>query len=120
MCPITLCRLIREWAGLVLEADAVHDRLVACAASAHLNRALYEQQKNNAGQPVPMTLGWHIGTTDSTRYFFKEGGGGGFRCEMRVYPSEGIASVVIANNANFTPSRFLNTADHEFLSKKST
>ncbi len=77
----------------------------------------YQQQKNSQGQPVPMTLGWHIGKMDSVRYFFKEGGGGGFRSEMRVYPIQGIASVVIVNNANFNPGTFLKTVDREFLEK---
>jgi CubicO group peptidase (beta-lactamase class C family) len=78
----------------------------------------YEQQKNNRGQPVPMTLGWHIGYIDGMRYFFKEGGGGGFRSEMRLYPSAGVASVVIANNASFDPGEFLKRVDREFLRRQ--
>ena len=77
----------------------------------------YEQQKNNQGQPIPMTLGWHIGSVDGFPYFFKEGGGGGFRSEMRVYPAAGIASVVIANNASFEPGGFLRAVDKEFINK---
>ena len=41
-------------------------------------------------------LGWHVGETHSVAYFFKEGGGGGFHCEMRIYPTLGIATVVLA------------------------
>lgn len=81
-------------------------------------RALfYQQQKNNAGQPVPMTLGWHIGEMAGVQYFFKEGGGGGFRSEMRLYPVAGIATLVIANNAAFDPGDFLRTVDKQFLNR---
>ena len=41
------------------------------------------KQTDGMGRPIPMTLGWHIG--NGTAYFFKEGGGGGFHSEMRVY-----------------------------------
>lgn len=34
-----------------------------------------------------MTLGWHLGKTNGIAYYFKEGGGGGFHSEMRIYPS---------------------------------
>jgi len=64
-----------------------------------------------------MTLGWHIASLDTIRYFFKEGGGGGFRSEMRVYPTAGIASVVISNSASFDPGGFLKIVDREFLHK---
>ncbi len=81
-------------------------------------RALFlQQQKNNSGELVDMTLGWHIGNADGVRYFFKEGGGGGFHSEMRVYPNEGVASVVIANNTSFGSTEFLNTTDQEFLGR---
>jgi D-alanyl-D-alanine carboxypeptidase len=74
----------------------------------------FEREKNNKGEAIDMTLGWHIGRSDGLQYFFKEGGGGGFHSEMRVYPSHGIASVVIANNTSFDARGFLNTVDKEF------
>jgi len=74
----------------------------------------FTQQKNNDGEPVAMTLGWHIGKIDDAQYYFKEGGGGGFHCEMRIYPSSGIASVVIANNTSFDVKDFLDSVDKEF------
>jgi hypothetical protein len=64
-----------------------------------------------------MTLGWHIGSVDGVQFFFKEGGGGGFRSEMRIYPSAGIASVVMVNNASFNPGAFLKNVDREFFKK---
>jgi len=62
-----------------------------------------------------MTLGWHVGEADGAVYFFKEGGGGGFHSEMRLYPTTGIASVVMANSAEFNSTKFLNRVDSVFL-----
>jgi CubicO group peptidase (beta-lactamase class C family) len=47
---------------------------------------LFEQQRLTSGAPIPMTLGWHLGTLDGVRCYFKEGGGGGFHSMMRLYP----------------------------------
>jgi D-alanyl-D-alanine carboxypeptidase len=78
-------------------------------------KAIFETQQSNIdGQKIPMTLGWHIGETQGVRYFFKEGGGGGFHAEMRCYPTKGIASVVMVNNTQFDSSAFLNRMDHVF------
>lgn len=78
-------------------------------------RLLETQQTDGASRPIPMTLGWHIGETDSVAYFFKEGGGGGFHSEMRIYPTKGIASVVMVNSTEFNSTKFLNRVDRAFL-----
>lgn len=75
----------------------------------------FEQQVSNSGEPVPMTLGWHVSSEDGVRYFFKEGGGGGFHCEMRIYPAQSVASVVLSNSTEFDVDGFLSTADKEFF-----
>ena len=80
-------------------------------------KALLEmQQKDGRNRLIPMTLGWHIGTLSETRYLFKEGGGGGFHSEMRIYPSRRIGSVVMANDTEFRSTRFLNQKDRPYLS----
>jgi D-alanyl-D-alanine carboxypeptidase len=98
--------------GIFLQ-DQLRDRSKLFATQTR--QLFFEQQRNNDGEPIDMTLGWHIGTSDGLQYFFKEGGGGGFHSEMRVYPSHGIASVVIVNNTSFDASNLLNTVDKEFL-----
>lgn len=62
-----------------------------------------------------MTPGWHIGSGHGGRYYFKEGGGGGYHCEMRVYPSQGIASVIMVNRTVFNSRKFLNALDKELF-----
>lgn len=75
-------------------------------------RTLLEtQQKTRAGTDVPMTLGWHLGERHGTRVLFKEGGGGGFHCLMRIYPSRGLGSVVMTNATRFDVHECLNTVD---------
>ena len=76
----------------------------------------YAQQKNNAGESVEMTLGWHIGYLEGMKYFFKEGGGGGFHCEMRIYQNKRIASIVMINETSANCKSYLNILDKPFLS----
>ncbi len=76
---------------------------------------LYGQEKNIKGDLIKMTLGWHVGDVQGIKYFFKEGGGAGYHCEMRVYPGKGIGSVIIVNKTMFNSNKFLNRIDKEFL-----
>jgi D-alanyl-D-alanine carboxypeptidase len=73
-----------------------------------------EQQRTTSGTLVPMTLGWHLGDLAGRRFYFKEGGGGGFHCEMRVYPQRGLASVAMSNATGFDVRACLNTLDPGF------
>ena len=76
---------------------------------------LFEQQSLASGEPVPMTLGWHLGSLDGTRHYFKEGGGGGFHSMMRLYPERGFGSVIIANATGFRAQRALDEIDRLLL-----
>lgn len=80
-------------------------------------RLLETQQTDGTGKPIPMTLGWHFGETQGAVYFFKEGGGGGFHSEMRLYPTKRIASVVMVNSTEFDSTKFLNRVDNAFLGR---
>jgi hypothetical protein len=78
-------------------------------------RALFfERQHTIDGRAIPMTLGWHIEDVDGRRYFFKEGGGGGFHSMMRLYPDAGVGSVVMANATSFDVNGLLNDVDRQF------
>jgi D-alanyl-D-alanine carboxypeptidase len=76
----------------------------------------YEPQQTKGGAAVPMSLGWHIATGRDGRFYYKEGGGGGFHCLMRVYPAAGIATVVMTNATGFDVRDFLDSTDPDFLS----
>lgn len=79
----------------------------------------FEPQRTRDGAPVAMTPGWHIGTLQGRRHFFKEGGGGGFHCTMRVYPAAGsdagLATIVLSNATAFNSNACLNAVDTNFL-----
>ena len=77
-------------------------------------RLLETRQTDGAGRATPMTPGWHVGETNGVAYFFKEGGGGGFHSEMRIYPTRGVATVVLANSTEFSSTGFLNRVDRTF------
>jgi D-alanyl-D-alanine carboxypeptidase len=76
---------------------------------------LYAPQQTKQGTPIAMTLGWHMGDLGGTRFFYKEGGGGGFHSMMRVYPGNGIGTVVMANATGFDVRRLLDTMDASFI-----
>jgi len=88
-----------------------------------LNRRTREllrtQQRNNAGGLIPMTPGWHVGRIGRAACLFKEGGGGGFHCEMRLYPSQRIGSVVMTNGTAFDSTSALNHLDAAFFRAES-
>lgn len=76
---------------------------------------LYARQTTISGKPIDMTLGWHIGTLEGVEYFYKEGGGAGFHCEMRVYPTEGLGSVIMTNRTSFNTRKALGRLDKKFF-----
>lgn len=78
-------------------------------------RLLYSQQRAAEQGLVAMTLGWHIGKLDGYRYYYKEGGGGGYHGEMRIYPERNLGSVIMVNETSSSSVQSQDTADREFL-----
>ena len=83
--------------------------------SADTHEQFETRQTSADGTPVPMTLGWHVGQVNGEPYLFKEGGGGGFHTEMRLYPARGIGTVVMVSSTDFDSTGFLNRVDRPFL-----
>jgi len=75
----------------------------------------FSQQKTTTGGPIDMTPGWHIGDLKGVQYLYKEGGGGGYHAEMRIYPARGIASVIMVNESSSTCTDVQSEADKEFV-----
>jgi len=76
---------------------------------------LTTQQKNDSGDDIEMTLGWHIGKLNGNTYYYKEGGGAGFHSEMRIYPEKRIASVLMTNRTSINSRKTLSTLDLSFV-----
>ena len=96
--------------------DQLRDRSVLLDDATR--RLLYAPQRTTRGAPVAMTLGWHIGDLDGTPFFYKEGGGGGFHCLMRLYRGEGLGTVVMTNATGFDVRRLLDEIDAAFIARE--
>jgi CubicO group peptidase (beta-lactamase class C family) len=80
-------------------------------------RQFYAPQQTTRGAPVLMTLGWHIGNLNGQQFFYKEGGGGGFHCLMRLYPGERVGTIVMTNATGFDVRNLLDTIDRGFFAR---
>jgi D-alanyl-D-alanine carboxypeptidase len=80
-------------------------------------KLLFARQKTLNGKEIDMTLGWHIGRLGGIQYYYKEGGGAGFHSEMRIYPSQGLASVIMTNQTSFNSRSTFHTVDKMFLKR---
>lgn len=74
-------------------------------------RALFDEQQRVANRPIPMTLGWHMGSAGGVSHRFKEGGGGGFHSMMRLYPTAGVGTVLMTNATGVNVKALLDTVD---------
>jgi CubicO group peptidase (beta-lactamase class C family) len=101
----------RGFAAFLQDQLREHSRLLDDTTRA----LLYTPQTTARGEPVAMTPGWHTGQIDGRRVFFKEGGGGGFHVLMRLYPDQGIATIVLANATAFKVHACLDALDRLFL-----
>jgi D-alanyl-D-alanine carboxypeptidase len=73
-----------------------------------------KQQVNN-GKEVEMTLGWFTGKLNKVNYFTHAGAGGGYYCEMRIYPEKNLITAIMFNRSGIGDERFLDKIDHFFL-----
>jgi len=58
-----------------------------------------------------MAMGWFTGNMDGEPYVCHAGGGGGFYCEIRIYPRLRIASALARNLSGFSDQRLLDKLD---------
>jgi CubicO group peptidase (beta-lactamase class C family) len=93
--------------------DQLKERSVLFATATH--DLFFARQSTNAGEPIAMTLGWHIGDAEGKRYYYKEGGGGGYHAEMRVYPDRRLATVIMVNETSSDCTGVQTELDGEFL-----
>jgi len=74
---------------------------------------LYRSVRTTSEAEIPMTHGWHVDVLDATRYLYKEGGGGGFHCMMRLYPERGLGTVAMTNATTFDVGALLDRLDRQ-------
>lgn len=74
-------------------------------------KILFTENYTNNHKPTGMCLSWFSGQLNDKQYFTHAGGGGGYYCEIRIYPDLGIGSVIMFNRTGMTDERFLNKLD---------
>jgi D-alanyl-D-alanine carboxypeptidase len=76
---------------------------------------LFTENKTNNQKSTGMCLSWFTGELNGVQFFTHAGGGGGYYCEIRVYPSKGLGSVIFFNRTGMTDERFLDKVDRYFI-----
>lgn len=79
--------------------------------SPEYRKLLFIENHTNNGKASGMCLSWFTGILNGQRYYTHAGGGGGYYCEIRIYPEKGVGSVVMFNRTGMTDERFLNKVD---------
>ena len=104
----------RAYGGLISNAKSL-----AAYVQAVLNHKLLSPESTSmmfTEQMGGMCLGWFKGEVDGRKYFCHSGGGGAYGCEIRIYPSENLASVVMFNRSMmFKDERILDRIDRVML-----
>ncbi|MCL2072640.1 MAG: beta-lactamase family protein [Marinilabiliaceae bacterium] len=71
---------------------------------------LFQENKNTR-----MCLSWFAGELEGNKYFAHAGGGGGYYCEIRIYPDIKIGSVIFFNRTGMSDERFLDKLDKIYI-----
>lgn len=104
----------RAFAKILQDLLSTNSILLGPAAK----QLLYQQQVLSSGTGIDMTLGWHVAELEGIAYYYKEGGGAGFHSEMRIYPQNGLASVIMSNRTSFDSRQILSELDLHFVTTK--
>lgn len=104
--PIAFVKYIQE----LLKNDSL---LISVASK----RLLFQENKNNKQENTGMCLSWFTGRLHGKTYFAHAGGGGGYYCEIRIYPDEDLGSVIFFNRTGMNDERYLDKLDGAYFSK---
>jgi CubicO group peptidase (beta-lactamase class C family) len=79
------------------------------------NALLRTPQRRSDGQPIAITLGWHVDHLAGQTVLFKEGGGAGFHAMMRLYPDAALGTVLMTNATGINVRRVVDRIDASFV-----
>lgn len=79
--------------------------------SDYYKRMLFTENHTINDKATGMCLSWFSGQLNGNKYFAHAGGGGGYYCEIRLYPDTGIGSVIFFNRTGMSDERFLDKLD---------
>ena len=80
-----------------------------------LKKTMFTENITSKGKATGMCLSWFTGQLNGKTYYTHAGGGGGFYCEIRIYPAINTGSVIMFNRSAMTDERFLNKTDSFFI-----
>ncbi len=67
--------------------------------------AMRTPQRDARGRALPVGLGWRLGEVDGEPYAYHQGGGVGFKSELRLYPRLGYGVAVVGSETSFDTGR---------------
>lgn len=76
---------------------------------------MFSENLTNSGRNTGMCLSWFKGELNGKTYYSHAGGGPGYYCEIRIYPEEGLGSVVMFNRSGMRDERILSQIDKYFF-----
>jgi CubicO group peptidase (beta-lactamase class C family) len=78
---------------------------------------LFTENHTSGNKPTGMCLSWFHGQLHGKQYFAHAGGGGGYYCEIRIYPDLGLGSVIMFNRTGMLDERFLDKVDSYYIDR---
>jgi len=81
-------------------------------------KLLFTENFTSYNKPTGMCMSWFKGVFNGKQYFAHAGGGGGYYCEIRIYPDLELGSVIMFNRTGMKDERFLDMVDESFVAKK--
>jgi D-alanyl-D-alanine carboxypeptidase len=79
--------------------------------NAEYKKLLFTENQTNDKRSTGMCLSWFCGQLNGVKYFAHPGGGGGFYCELRMYPEINRGSVIMFNRTGISNEKFLDKVD---------
>jgi hypothetical protein len=86
-----------------------------CLIDKESKKLLFEENHTNNDRTTGMCLSWFCGDLNGRKYFAHPGGGGGYYCELRLYPEINRGSVVMFNRTGTSNEKFLDKVDKFFF-----
>ena len=80
-------------------------------------RMLFIENRTRNDKATGMCFAWFTGQLNGIDYFAHAGGGGGYYCEIRLYPATGIGSVIFLNRTGMSDERLLDRVDRPFFDR---
>jgi D-alanyl-D-alanine carboxypeptidase len=114
-----------SYGGLIGTADALVKYVQELLKSESVllsdayKKMLFTENYTADNKPTGMCLSWFKGEMNGHTYYTHAGGGGGYYCEIRLYPSKETGSVLMFNRTGMTDERFLSKLDRYFIDKNS-